>query len=151
MSNLLFYFQANPGLPPVELAKFASGGELSRLMLAISLEASKDNTSLLFDEVDAGVGGQAGVSIGRALQSLAKGRQVIVVTHLAQVAAFALTHFYIDKVTDGANTRTEIVKLAPDGRVDEVARMLSGHGGSTSARAHAKELIEASQSSAKRG
>ncbi len=151
MSNLLFYFQANPGLPPVELAKFASGGELSRLMLAISLEASKDNTSLLFDEVDAGVGGQAGVSIGRALQSLANDRQVIVVTHLAQVAAFALTHFYIDKVTDGANTRTEIVKLAPDGRVDEVARMLSGHGGSTSARAHAKELIEASQSSAKGG
>ncbi|MDA8277893.1 MAG: DNA repair protein RecN [Actinomycetota bacterium] len=145
MSTLLFYFQANPGLPPVELAKCASGGELSRLMLAISLEASKDKTSLLFDEVDAGVGGQAGVAIGRALQALARDRQVIVVTHLAQVAAFASTHFYIDKVTDGSNTRTEIVKLTPDGRIDEIARMLSGHGGSTSARAHAKELIEASQ------
>ena len=145
ISTLLLCFQANPGLLPVELARFASGGELSRLMLAISLEASKDRTSLLFDEVDAGVGGQAGVSIGRALQALARERQVIVVTHLAQVAAFATTHFYIDKVIDGAVTKTEIVKLTPDGRVDEIARMLSGHGGSTSARAHAKELIESSQ------
>ncbi|MDA8197467.1 MAG: DNA repair protein RecN [Actinomycetota bacterium] len=145
LSSLVFYFQANPGLPPVELAKFASGGELSRLMLAISLEASKDRTSLLFDEVDAGVGGQAGISIGRALSALASERQVIVVTHLAQVAAFASTHFYIDKVTDHDVTRTEIVKLTPDGRVDEIARMLSGHGGSDSARAHARELMDSSK------
>ncbi len=136
---------AHPGAPDLPLAKGASGGELSRVMLAIEVVfAGADPVpTFVFDEVDAGVGGKAAVEIGRRLARLARLAQVIVVTHLPQVAAFATTHLLVDKAGDGSVTRSGVVKLDEPGRVSELSRMLAGLEDSEFGRAHAGELLAA--------
>ncbi len=143
-----FGFAAHRGMDQLPLAKSASGGELSRVMLALEvvLAASRKETvgtTMVFDEVDAGVGGRAAVQIGRRLARLARTHQVIVVTHLPQVAAYADVHL----VVHGAGPKgTSVVRrVADDERVAELARMLAGLGESDSGRAHARELLEAAQ------
>ncbi|HZH21130.1 MAG TPA: DNA repair protein RecN [Geodermatophilus sp.] len=136
---------AHPGAPPRPVHKGASGGELSRVMLAIEVVfAGADPVPVMvFDEVDAGVGGQAAGEIGRRLARLARRHQVVVVTHLAQVAAFADTHLVVDKSPDtGAGvTATDIRAVAGEDRVRELARMLSGLADSDTGQAHARELL----------
>lgn len=129
------------GAEPRPLGKGASGGELSRIMLAIEVVLAQGRTTptFIFDEVDAGVGGAAAIEIGKRLSRLAKQAQVIVVTHLAQVAAFADNHLRVTK-TEGEFTESSVVKLTDIGRVDELARMLSGLEDSQLARGHAAEL-----------
>ncbi|GAB1811141.1 DNA repair protein RecN [Mycobacterium sp. MUNTM1] len=143
-----FGFAAHRGMDQLPLAKSASGGELSRVMLALEvvLAASRKETvgtTMVFDEVDAGVGGRAAVQIGRRLARLARTHQVIVVTHLPQVAAYADVHL----VVHGAGPKgTSVVRrVADDERVAELARMLAGLGESDSGRAHARELLDAAQ------
>jgi DNA repair protein RecN (Recombination protein N) len=136
---------AHPGAPPRPVHKGASGGELSRVMLAIEVVfAGADPVPVMvFDEVDAGVGGQAAGEIGRRLARLARQHQVVVVTHLAQVAAFADTHLVVDKSPDtGAGvTATDIRAVHGEDRVRELARMLSGLTDSDTGQAHARELL----------
>lgn len=126
------------------LNKSASGGELSRVMLALEvvLSASAEGTTMVFDEVDAGVGGRAAVQIGRRLARLARSHQVIVVTHLPQVAAYADTHL----VVDSNGPASEVRRLDDQQRVAELARMLAGLGESDTARAHARELLDTARS-----
>lgn len=135
---------ANPGSPARSVAKAASGGELSRVMLALEL-VSADGTvpTFVFDEVDAGVGGAAAVDLGARLAAVADHAQVIVVTHLAQVAAFADRHLVVRKSTDGAVTSSDVVAVTGQDRVTEIARMLSGATDSAAAREHAEELLTA--------
>jgi DNA repair protein RecN (Recombination protein N) len=138
-----FGFAAHRDMTVLPLAKSASGGELSRVMLALEvvLAASTTGTTMVFDEVDAGVGGRAAVQIGRRLARLARNRQVIVVTHLPQVAAYADVHLMVD--TNGKNGASGVRRLDGDDRVAELARMLAGVGDSDTARAHARELLDA--------
>ena len=135
---------AYPGAEPRPLGKGASGGELSRIMLAIEVVLAKfeQAPTFIFDEVDAGVGGAAAIEVGKRLARLAKQAQVIVVTHLAQVAAYANTHLRVLKSVTSEYTASDVVSLDRDARVDELARMLSGLNESESARAHAAELIQ---------
>jgi DNA repair protein RecN (Recombination protein N) len=136
---------AHPGAPSLPLSKGASGGELSRVMLAIEVVfAGADPVpTFVFDEVDAGVGGKAAVEVGRRLARLARLAQVIVVTHLPQVAAFADTHLVVEKAGDGSVTRSGITRLDDTGRVTELSRMLAGLEDSEFGRAHAGELLAA--------
>jgi DNA repair protein RecN (Recombination protein N) len=136
---------AHPGALPLPLNKGASGGELSRIMLAIEVVfAGADPVpTFVFDEVDAGVGGKAAVEIGRRLARLARLAQVIVVTHLPQVAAFADTHLVVEKSNDGTVVHSGISKLSEAGRVRELSRMLAGLEDSEYGRAHASELLAA--------
>ena len=136
---------AHPGATALPLNKGASGGELSRIMLAIEVVfAGADPVpTFVFDEVDAGVGGRAAVEIGRRLARLARMAQVIVVTHLPQVAAFADTHLVVEKASDGSVVHSGISKLGEDGRVRELSRMLAGLEDSEYGRAHAGELLAA--------
>jgi len=138
-----FGFAAHRGMAVLPLSKSASGGELSRVMLALEvvLAASMAGTTMVFDEVDAGVGGRAAVQIGRRLARLARNRQVIVVTHLPQVAAYADVHLMVDST--GRDGASGVRRLDGDDRVAELARMLAGLGESDTARAHARELLEA--------
>jgi DNA repair protein RecN (Recombination protein N) len=132
-----------PGAEPRPLGKGASGGELSRIMLAIEVVLAKTEQAptFIFDEVDAGVGGAAAIEVGRRLAMLAKQAQVIVVTHLAQVAAFANQHLRVLKTSSEEFTATDVVSLNHDERVNELARMLSGLPESESGRTHAAELL----------
>jgi DNA repair protein RecN (Recombination protein N) len=134
---------AHPGAPPLPLNKGASGGELSRVMLAIEVVfAGADPVpTFVFDEVDAGVGGKAAVEIGRRLARLARLAQVIVVTHLPQVAVFADNHLVVTKTGDGLVTASGVVRLDQTGRVRELSRMLAGLEDSEFGRAHAEELL----------
>ncbi|SDR26382.1 DNA repair protein RecN [Thermostaphylospora chromogena] len=134
---------AHPAAPPLPLHKGASGGELSRVMLAIEVVfAGADPVpTFVFDEVDAGVGGKAAVEIGRRLARLARTAQVIVVTHLPQVAAFADQHLMVEKSGDGSVVRSGVVTLDHEGRVRELSRMLAGLEDSELGRAHAEELL----------
>jgi len=136
---------AHPGAPPLPLQKGASGGELSRVMLAIEVVfAGADPVpTFVFDEVDAGVGGKAAVEIGRRLARLARRAQVIVVTHLPQVAAFADAHLVVEKAGDGSVTRSGLTLLDDPGRVRELSRMLAGLEDSEYGQAHASELLTA--------
>jgi DNA repair protein RecN (Recombination protein N) len=136
---------AHPGAPSLPLAKGASGGELSRVMLAIEVVfAGADPVpTFVFDEVDAGVGGKAAVEIGRRLARLARRAQVIVVTHLPQVAAFADSHLVVEKASDGSVISSGITQLDDEGRVRELSRMLAGLEDSEFGRAHAGELLAA--------
>ena len=131
------------GTDVLPLNKSASGGELSRVMLALEvvLAASVEGTTMVFDEVDAGVGGRAAVQIGRRLARLARTHQVIVVTHLPQVAAYADIHLVVDSAGRD-NASGGPARLDDDDRVAELARMLAGLGDSDSGRAHARELLE---------
>jgi len=134
---------SNPGAPFLPLHKGASGGELSRVMLAIEVVfAGADPVpTFVFDEVDAGVGGKAAVEIGRRLAKLARMAQVIVVTHLPQVAAFADNHLVVAKANDGRITSSGVIRLDHDGRVRELSRMLAGMEDSEFGQAHAAELL----------
>jgi DNA repair protein RecN (Recombination protein N) len=136
---------AHPGAPALPLHKGASGGELSRVMLAIEVVfAGADPVpTFVFDEVDAGVGGKAAVEVGRRLARLARLAQVIVVTHLPQVAAFADAHLVVEKAGDGSVTRSGVTRLDDAGRVRELSRMLAGLEDSEFGRAHAGELLAA--------
>ncbi len=129
--------------PLIALGKGASGGEMSRIMLALEvvLAATHPVGTYIFDEVDAGVGGKAAIEVGRRLAELAKHTQVIVVTHLPQVAAWADSHFVVKKSSDGTVTASDVQALDSDSRVEEIARMLAGLEESTSAREHAAELL----------
>ncbi|MFD8807802.1 DNA repair protein RecN [Streptomyces sp. NPDC059597] len=133
----------HPGAPPRPIAKGASGGELSRVMLAVEVVfAGTDPVpTYLFDEVDAGVGGKAAVEIGRRLAKLARTAQVVVVTHLPQVAAFADRQLLVEKTNDGSVTRSGVKVLEGEERVRELSRMLAGQEDSEAARAHAEELL----------
>ncbi|MFE5857729.1 DNA repair protein RecN [Streptomyces sp. NPDC056500] len=137
----------HPGAPPRPIAKGASGGELSRVMLAVEVVfAGTDPVpTYLFDEVDAGVGGKAAVEIGRRLAKLAKTAQVVVVTHLPQVAAFADRQLLVEKTHDGSVTRSGVTVLEGEDRVRELSRMLAGQEDSQTARAHAEELLAAAR------
>jgi DNA repair protein RecN (Recombination protein N) len=134
---------AHPGAPELPLHKGASGGELSRVMLAIEVVfAGADPVpTFVFDEVDAGVGGRAAVEVGRRLARLARLAQVIVVTHLPQVAAFADTHLVVEKADDGSVTRSGVIHLDRGSRVRELSRMLAGLEDSELGQAHAEELL----------
>jgi DNA repair protein RecN (Recombination protein N) len=153
--NIAFLLKPHPGAPPRPLGKGASGGELSRVMLAIEvvLAAVDPVPTFVFDEVDSGVGGKAAVEIGRRLAMLAKYVQVIVVTHLPQVAAFADQHIRVYKTSAAAAknsegvTASDVTLLSDEERVTELARMLAGQEESELARAHAQELIEGAKGS----
>lgn len=134
----------NDALEPQPLASSASGGELSRVMLALEviLSARRGGASLVFDEVDAGVGGRAAVEIGRRLARLALNNQVIVVTHLPQVAAYADNHLHVSKNVGDETVTSGVRELSGEERVDELARMLAGMDDSASGRAHAAELLD---------
>ena len=141
--NVSIMLSAYPGAEPRPLGKGASGGELSRIMLAIEvvLAKTKPVPTFIFDEVDAGVGGAAAIEVGRRLATLAKDAQVIVVTHLAQVAAYADRHLRVMKSTSAEYTSSDVVSLVGGARVEELARMMSGMSDSGSARVHAHELL----------
>ena len=140
--DVVFRFAANPGMALQPLSKVASGGELARAMLALRLVLTVGPPVLVFDEVDAGIGGAAAVAVGRSLASLGTDHQVLVVTHLAQVASWADAHVVVDKQADARTTRTTIAMVDGDTRVTELARMLSGTPDSATARQHARELLE---------
>jgi DNA repair protein RecN (Recombination protein N) len=146
--SIVMTLAAHPGAPHRPVAEAASGGELSRIMLALEVSLARASTSpghtFVFDEVDAGVGGKAAIAVGNRLAELSRTHQVLVVTHLAQVAAFANTHVVVAKASDGIVTRADVREVVGEERVQEVARLLSGQEDSTTARAHALELLEGS-------
>ena len=141
--KVTFLLAANPGEPPLPLGKAASGGERSRVALALRLAlADADRTAVLvFDEVDAGIGGATANAVGRKLAKLAAGRQVLCVTHLPQLAAYADTHFSVRKRQVGERTVAEVAPLDDGARIDELSRMLSGTPDSAVAADHAAELL----------
>lgn len=147
--DIALLLQPHPGSEPRPLGKGASGGELSRIMLALEVVLANTDPvpTFIFDEIDAGVGGEAAVQIGRRLARLAKHVQVIVVTHLPQVAAYADKHLRVNKApnVEAGFTTSDVSELVGEERISELARMLAGHADSTSAREHAKELLETSR------
>jgi DNA repair protein RecN (Recombination protein N) len=151
--SVVWMLGANPGEPVLPLAKVASGGELARAMLAARLVLGRAGgegggpSTLVFDEVDAGVGGEAAVAVGRALAALAPRHQVLVVTHLPQVAAMADHHLVVTKEVHGERTVASVAPVVGEERVVELARMLSGRPESDSARRHAAELLASASSS----
>ena len=148
VDQVRFEFSANPGQPLQPINKIASGGEMSRIMLAIELIFSKKahKRTMIFDEVDAGIGGEAAIEVGKRLKLLAQKHQVVVVTHLPQVAAFADTHLKVVKTTETDVTKTNVVLLDKEQRLTEIARMMAGLSDSSSAIEHARELIDLSRS-----
>jgi DNA repair protein RecN (Recombination protein N) len=139
--DVAFLLAANVGSPPQPLSRVASGGELARAMLALRLVLAGEPETMVFDEVDAGIGGAVAAAVGEALAQLAVSRQVLVVTHLAQVAALATTHLVVTKSSDDVSTVSQLREVTGDDRVAEIARMLSGDADGGSARAHASELL----------
>ena len=135
-------FSANRGAPPGPLSKVASGGELARVMLALRLVLTAGPPTLVFDEVDAGIGGETALAVGQALASLTEQHQVLVVTHLPQVAAFAHDHVAVRKTDDGATVASDLVAVTGTERVSELARMLAGQPQWASGRQHARELLD---------
>jgi len=144
LEDIEFRISANPGQAPQSLAKIASGGELSRMSLAVQVIASDGSTipTMVFDEVDSGVGGGVAEMVGRRLQELGASRQVLCVTHLPQVASLADQHFRVSKVTDGKSTRTQVQVLNKEERIDELARMLGGVEITRKTREHAAEMLD---------
>jgi DNA repair protein RecN (Recombination protein N) len=138
-----FQITANPGQPMMPLSKVASGGELSRMSLAIQVIASDGSAipTMVFDEVDSGVGGGVAEMVGRRLAELGASRQVLCVTHLPQVASLATQHFRVSKVTDGKATRTSVQPLGKEARIEELARMLGGVEITTKTLEHAAEML----------
>jgi DNA repair protein RecN (Recombination protein N) len=149
LDEVVFELAANPGEPLAPLAKIASGGELARiylaLQLAVGLERAGQATTLVFDEVDAGLGGAQAAALGKKLQRLAARTQVLVVTHQPQVAACADRHFRIQKSEQGGRTFTQVERLEAAARIEETARMLAGSEITELARSHARELIAGSE------
>ena len=143
LDEIAILFAAHVGASPLSLSKVASGGELSRVMLALEVviaEAEPIGT-YIFDEVDAGVGGKAAVEVGRRLAKLAKSAQVIVITHLPQVAVWADNHLVVKKNESGLVTQSDVIEMSGDARKVEIARMLSGQEDSKTAQEHATELL----------
>ncbi len=147
LDEVNFFLQTHKDAPLVSIAKGASGGELSRVALAIEvvIALNEEIGTYIFDEVDAGVGGKAAIEVGRRLKSLSRVAQVIVVTHLPQVASWADTHFVVSKDESGSVSISQVRKLSTNERVEEIARMLAGHEDSISARKHAEELLSQSR------
>ena len=141
--EVIMQIQGHRDGPLIALGKGASGGEMSRIMLALEVVLAQTHPvgTYIFDEVDSGVGGKAAIEVGRRLAALAKHSQVIVVTHLPQVAAWADTHFVVKKSDDGSISQSDVEKLDNQNRIEEIARMLAGLEGSSSAREHAAELL----------
>jgi DNA repair protein RecN (Recombination protein N) len=145
-----FMFSANPGEPVKPLVKIASGGELSRVMLAMrSILAQKDSVeSVIFDEIDSGIGGKAAEAVARKIKGLSRHHQVICITHLPQIAACATSHFLVEKHLETGRTVTAITQLDQDARLGEIARMLDGDSVSAHSLAFAAELIGRNQAEA---
>jgi DNA repair protein RecN (Recombination protein N) len=141
-SDAQIWFTPNPGQPEGPLSALASGGELSRVLLAISLETVNHDVVAVFDEIDAGLGGQVAQQIGECLNEVGRSQQVLAITHLASVAARADHHFVIEKSVDDGVTRTSVREVANEDRVREVARMLAGDALSAESRALALQLLE---------
>ncbi len=142
-----FLVSANPGQPPRALSKVASGGELSRLSLAVQVASSaRETRCMVFDEVDSGIGGAVAEIVGRELRSLGERGQVLCVTHLPQVASQGHHHLRVAKLTDGLTTRTSLTELTAEDRIEELARMLGGIDVTSKAREHAREMLEGAAS-----
>jgi DNA repair protein RecN (Recombination protein N) len=139
-----FLLSPNPGEALRPLAKIASGGELSRILLGLESVGSRAGArrTLVFDEVDAGIGGRVAEVVGRRLRTLAERHQVLCVTHLPQVAALAEHHFVVRKKIERSRTLTEVELLDDGGRVEELARMLAGESVTDAARRHAREMVK---------
>jgi DNA repair protein RecN (Recombination protein N) len=139
-----FLLSANPGEDLKSLSKVASGGELSRILLALKslLSIKGQAETLVFDEVDAGIGGRTAELVGLQLQRLSARHQVICITHLPQIASYAEHHYRVTKDTDGTDTVTRIAPLSAQARVEELARMLGGIAISAKTLAHAREMLE---------
>jgi DNA repair protein RecN (Recombination protein N) len=149
VDQIEFRVTANPGQPLRPLAKVASGGELSRLSLAIQVSsAARETRCMVFDEVDSGIGGAVAEIVGRELRNLAERSQVLCVTHLPQVASQAHHHLRVTKLTDGKTTRTSLTPMANEERVEEIARMLGGVEITSKAREHAREMLKAADNGA---
>nr|WP_320050349.1 DNA repair protein RecN [uncultured Desulfuromonas sp.] len=142
-----FYFSANPGQEPRPLASTASGGELSRIMLALRKVAPRADSlsTMIFDEVDAGIGGIAASAVGERLCSVAEGRQVLCITHLPQVAAYADVQYRVEKLVENNQTSTRLVCLDEEERVQELARMLGGAQLSSQTVSHARDMLQRSR------
>lgn len=147
--NVAYLIAANPGEPLQPVEQIASGGELSRVMLALkaTVDASQKNKAalqktLVFDEIDSGIGGRAAEAVGKKLKSLARANQVLCVTHLPQIASFADHHYLIEKREAGGRTRTSVRLLNPEQRTEEIARMLSGARLTETSRQHAEQLLK---------
>jgi DNA repair protein RecN (Recombination protein N) len=139
-----FLIAPNPGVPAGPLRETASGGELSRVMLALmGVAAEAGPGTLVFDEVDAGIGGQTARAVGEQLRDLAAGRQIICITHLPQIASLADRHFTIVKDTSADTARTTVTRLERGDVVGELVRMLGADDGDPAARRHARELLKA--------
>ena len=141
--EIAMFIQGHKDAPLVSLAKGASGGEMSRVMLALEVVIATTHPigTYVFDEVDAGVGGKAAIEVGKRLHQLAQHAQVIVVTHLPQVAAWADSHFVVTKNNDGTVSQSDVKNVSGEDRIEEIARMLAGLENSSSAREHATELL----------
>ncbi|MFL6231980.1 MAG: DNA repair protein RecN, partial [Thermoanaerobaculia bacterium] len=146
VDQVVFLFAPNPGEPPRPLARIASGGELSRIHLALQLASRGESAhpTLVFDEVDTGIGGAEAAALGAKLQRLAKGGQILAVTHLPQVASHGDLHFKVSKKVDGGRTSVKVEELEGKARVEEVARMLAGKQITDTSLSHARELIAGS-------
>jgi DNA repair protein RecN (Recombination protein N) len=144
LERVEFQVKLNPGLPYAPLAKVASGGELSRISLAVEVARSGASpvTAFVFDEVDAGIGGRVADIVGRKLRELSSTRQVLCVTHLPQVASHGEAHYRVAKHTDGKVSRTEVKPLTSKERIEELSRMLGGVEVTARTRAHAAEMID---------
>jgi DNA repair protein RecN (Recombination protein N) len=144
LERVEFQVKLNPGLPFGSVAKVASGGELSRVSLAVEVARSGASpvTAFVFDEVDAGIGGRVADIVGRKLKQLSSTRQVLCVTHLPQVASHGAAHYRVEKQTDGKVSRTEVRPLTGKERVEELSRMLGGVEVTARTRAHAAEMID---------
>jgi len=151
IDDVEYLISANPGQPLLPLSKVASGGELSRMSLAIQVIASDGSEipTMVFDEVDSGIGGGVAEMVGRRLHDLGQSRQVFCVTHLAQVAGLADNHFRVVKMSDTKTTRTAITHLTEDERIEELARMLGGVKISQATREHAAEMLKTGSKRAK--
>jgi DNA repair protein RecN (Recombination protein N) len=147
-----FYLSPNPGEELRPLARIVSGGELSRVMLALKTLATGDQPgkTLIFDEVDAGIGGRVATVVGQKLRALGERFQVLCITHLPQIAAAGATHFHVEKRVRGSRTVTSVTRLDEAGRVEELARMIGGANVGDQARASARELIDASRAKGER-
>lgn len=143
MDNVEFLISANPGQPLAPLAKIASGGELSRVMLSLkTILAQSDSVgTMIFDEIDTGIGGEIAVSIGSHLKKLAKDRQVLCITHLASIAVYADNQLKIEKNVSNGSTHTQVYPVDGEARVSEIARMLSGDAASSESLEHARSLL----------
>jgi DNA repair protein RecN (Recombination protein N) len=144
ISDVEFMSQTSPKDPKRPLSKFASGGELSRILLSLKriVGSSNQPRTYLFDEVDTGVSGQTAEKVGRKLRAIAKGQQVICVTHLPQVAAFGDVHFYIQKSPSKESVSMEVLELQSKERVNEIARLISGEKISKTSLDHAQQLLK---------